>query len=77
MTADTNILKFTAGETDAFGLPPEPPGHPARALLANLRREPRRTLLLSSGLTLMTVVAFGIGAAFAWSHPLTTVCGVR
>jgi hypothetical protein len=68
MTADTNILKFTAGETDEFGLPPESPGYRSRALLADLRREPRRTLLLSSGLTLMTVVAFGIGAAFVWSH---------
>jgi hypothetical protein len=68
MNADTNILKFAKGETDAFGLPPETPGHPSRTLLTGMRKRTlRRTLRLCSGLALAAVIVLGLGdAAVVW-----------
>jgi hypothetical protein len=63
-----NVLQFAKGETDAFGLPPEPPGHPSRALLTGMRKRTlRRTLRLCSGLALAAVIVLGLGdAAVVW-----------
>ena len=67
MTADTNILKFAKGETDAFGLPPEPPGHPSRTLLADLRRGPLRcTLLLGTAVSLAIAGGLAARAVAMW-----------
>ena len=65
---DTNILKFAKGETDAFGLPVEPPGHPARTMLTGMRKRTlRRTMRLCFGLALAAVIVLGLGdAAVVW-----------
>jgi hypothetical protein len=67
MTADDNILKFCREEVDAFVLPPEPPGHPSRALLADLRgRSFHHMLLLGTAVSLAIAGGIAAGTVAVW-----------
>jgi hypothetical protein len=67
MTDADNIIAFTKGEVDAFGLPPEPPGHPSRAMLTGMRKRTlRRTLLLGTAVSLAIAGGLTVGAVAMW-----------